>query len=257
MLALVQRLARDNKVAMRSFLRPFTATFNFALPARCAGCGTIVAESDQLCLDCWTQLRFLTGGGCIKCHIPMAVEGQICAPCLQHPPSHDGVRAAVAYGPVAREIAIRLKHGRHIGFARLMGRLMARLATNRDALLIPVPLHRWRLWARGFNQSVLIADQIARLTGNTVSKGILIREKATPLLGGLGAADRAKALRGAIKVPPAARAKLRDQAVYLVDDVYTSGATANAAARALKRAGAARVDILCWARVLRDDGIGN
>ncbi len=242
---------------MRSFVEPLKAVLDFALPARCAGCGSIVTASDQLCVNCWTQLRYLTGEGCLKCNIPLEVSGQICGPCLQKPPSHDGVRAAVVYGPISRDIAIRLKHGRHIGFARLMARSMSRLVTDRGALLVPVPLHRWRLWRRGFNQSVLLADNIARLSGNSVHKDVLTRVKSTPPLGGLGAAARSKALQGAIKVPPTARGELRNKIVYLVDDVYTSGATANAAAKALKRAGAARVEIICWARVLKDDARGN
>ncbi len=187
----------------------------------------------------------------------MAVAGQVCGPCLQTMPSHDGVNAAVAYGPVAREIAIRLKHGRRIGFARLMAQSMARTVTDKKALMLPVPLHRWRIWHRGFNQSLYLANHIARLTGNSVRHDLLLRTKPTPVLGGLSGKARAKALQGAIKVPRHARPLLLNQNIYLVDDVYTSGATANACARALKRAGAARVEIVCWARVLREEDVSN
>lgn len=183
----------------------------------------------------------------------MSLPGLICAPCLAHPPSHDGVRAAVAYGGVASDVAIRLKHGRRIGLATTMGKAMSRHIDGPNSLLIPVPLHRWRLWRRGFNQSALLARKIEGLTGTPYRLDLLERVKPTPTLGGLGGADRKKALRGAIRVPKDKWPEVRDKYVTLVDDVYTSGATANACAAALKRAGAARVTVLCWARVLRDD----
>jgi ComF family protein len=230
----------------------FASILDFALPPRCASCGAIQKEADSLCGSCWQKLSFLTGAGCALCNAPIAVAGQICAPCLAHPPQHDGVLAAVRYDDVTSGIAIRLKHGRRTGLARLMAKAMARAATDADALLIPVPLHRWRLWRRGFNQSVLLARGIAKQSGHIVRHDLLLRVKATPMLGGLGAAKRATALVGAMKVSAEARMHLRDRHIYLVDDVYTSGATANAAAKALKRAGAARVTVLCWARVFKD-----
>jgi ComF family protein len=173
---------------------------------------------------------------------------------MQIPPDHDGVRAAVAYGNVARTVVLRLKHGRRIALARFIGAIMARkLDPKPGALLVPVPLHRWRIWVRGFNQSLALAKEIAARTGFEIRGNALIRRKRTPVLGGLGAAQRAKAVSGAFAVNPGVRDMVRGKAIVLVDDVYTSGATANACARALKRAGASSVIVLCWARVLRDD----
>jgi ComF family protein len=225
---------------------------DFALPPRCAGCGTIVDEGRTICLECWNSLTFITGRGCLRCGLPMEVENLVCAPCLQHPPNHDGACAAVRYGGVASDIAIRLKHGRRIGLAKLMAKVMARHVPGTPVLMVPIPLHRWRIWNRGFNQSLLMARELAKLTGQDVNFECLIRTKSTPTLGGLGAKDRASALRGAFKVPPEQRAIVRDANILLIDDVYTSGATANAAALALKRAGAARVSLLCWARVIKE-----
>lgn len=225
----------------------------FALPPRCAGCGQIVAQDLELCVACWQSLDFLTGEGCDRCGVPLSGGLVTCAPCLQAPPVHDGVLAAVAYGDVARHLALRLKHSRRIGLARLFAKLMAGKLEGLNGLLIPVPLHRWRLWQRGFNQSALMARHLSVASGLPVSIDALERSKATPVLRELGRHDREKAVRGAFRVPPAAREMMEGRNVILVDDVYTSGATANACARALKQAKAKEVKLLCWARVRLDD----
>jgi predicted amidophosphoribosyltransferase len=117
-------------------------------------------------------------------------------------------------------------------------------------LIVPVPLHRWRLWRRGFNQSGLLAREIARLRQQRLVVDALVRRKPTPALGGLGRSARARVLSGAIAVHPRRRAQLRGARIVLVDDVMTSGATTDACVGALKRAGAERVRIACFARVL-------
>ncbi|MBK8629188.1 MAG: ComF family protein [Sphingomonadales bacterium] len=230
----------------------------FALPPRCAGCGMIVEQDDELCAPCWSALDFLDGEGCASCGVPMGQPGLICGRCLQSPPDHDGARAAVAYGGLARDLVVRLKHGRRMGLARLMALIMARHAAGmRDALLVPVPLHRWRIWRRGFNQSMLLARHLSARTGLAVDAQVLTRRKATPMLGPLSARQRAKAVKGVFAVSPEGRPRIAGRHILLVDDVHTSGATANACAKALKRAGAASVTLLCWARVLQDEGPGN
>ncbi len=134
----------------------------------------------------------------------------------------------------------------------MMARLMAaRLSVAGEGwIFVPVPLHRWRLWRRGFNQAGLLAREIARLRGGALAVDGLVRRKATPVLGGLGRKARARALVGAIGVNPARAARLRGAKVVLVDDVLTSGATTDACVSALKRAGAERVVVACFARVL-------
>ncbi len=224
----------------------------FSLPPRCAGCGQIVAEDDQLCVACWQSLEFLTDSGCTLCGYPLTPSELICAPCLLVPPEHDGVRAAVSYGDVARAIILRFKHGGRTGLAKFIAEAMLRNITIGDALIIPVPLHRWRMWARGFNQSALIASRLAALSGNPLLLDGINRARRTPILRGLGAAERSKAVRGVFAIGTDKQALIKERLVYLIDDVYTSGATTNACAKLLKKAGATQVIVLCWARVLRE-----
>lgn len=175
----------------------------------------------------------------------------MCGACLRDPPRHAGVRAAVAYGPVPRALALRLKYGGRIAFAETMALRMRRLLPTEAEMLVPVPLHRWRLWSRGFNQAALIADALATLSGTAHDRTLLVRRRRTAVLRGLGGRQRASAVAGAFAITAAQR--VVGKAVVLVDDVYTSGATADACTRVLLRAGARSVTILCWARVLSED----
>ncbi len=232
---------------------PLARIADFALPPRCPGCGAITGADHRFCADCWGKLHFLGPPWCARCHLPFEFdrgEGAVCAPCLAAPPPHDGVRAAVAYGDVARGVALKLKYGGRLACAETMARAMLRLMPEGTDLLVPVPLHRWRIWSRGFNQAALVAASLSRARGVPADPLLLRRTKATPLLRGLGARQRARAVAGAFALAPGAAAKIAGRTIVLVDDVHTSGATGSACARLLKRHGAARVILLCWARVL-------
>ena len=232
--------------------RPILApVIDYVLPPRCPGCGAIVEADHRFCVSCWRQLEFLTGEGCARCSIPLGVnDGLSCGRCLANPPAFDGVVAAVAYGEIARRVALRLKYSRRPGLARTIAvAITPRLALDEQAVVVPVPLHRWRLWSRGFNQSHAIGTAIARHFGRTSRPDILVRTRATPPLRGMNPSERRRTVRGAFAVSE----KLDGQTVYLIDDVFTTGATADACARVLKRAGASRVIVICWARVIRDD----
>jgi ComF family protein len=236
----------------RSALRPI---LDFALPPRCPGCGAVTDEPHRFCLTCWSALTFLGEPCCARCALPFEYgEGAevVCGRCLAEPPAYDRLRAAVAYGDMARAVALKLKYGGRPGVAETMARFMERhLDTAGAPMLAPVPLHRWRIWRRGYNQAALIAGALARRAGLEARLDLVERVKATPVLRGMSPRERKAAVRAAFRVNPKRKAALEGKAVILVDDVYTSGATTNACARILRRAGAARVDILCWARVVR------
>ena len=231
--------------------RLFRFVLDFGLPARCGGCGTIVDDVDSFCSGCWKELDFLQGG-CSICGLPLeATDAEVCGACLARPPRLDRIRAAVAYGEISRSIALRLKYGRKVGLARTMSRYMRPLLGElpAEAILVPVPLHRSRLWRRGFNQSVLVARELSKRTGVPVAADALQRVRATPPLKGLNMRQRRRTVAGAFR--PNRNVDLRGRTIILVDDVMTTGSTANACARILKRAGAERVDLVSWARVIR------
>jgi ComF family protein len=223
---------------------------DFALPPRCGGCGEVIDEVGAFCADCWSRSAWLGNAGCQRCGLPLAgTEIETCGRCMADPPKLDRMRAAVAYDELPRSIALRLKYGRKVALARTMARYMEPLRSDwhEDALIVPVPLHRWRLWQRGFNQSALVARELARLWGMRSEPAALRRNKRTRPLKGLNHSQRRKAVSGAFEACPSVKG--RD--IILIDDVLTSGSTAEACARALRRAGAGRIELICWARVVR------
>ena len=242
---------------MRGIGKAWRAIAGLVLPPRCPGCGAVTAADHQFCATCFAALRFLGPPWCARCAVPFAhdrgPEG-VCADCHFDPPAHHGARAAVAYGDIARALALRLKYGGRIALATTAARLMARLLPGDAALLVPVPLHRWRLWSRGFNQAALLADALGCDAGLPTDPFVLTRPRRTPSLRGLTREQRARAVRAAFATDPQRRGKLKGKHIVLIDDVYTTGATADACARTLLKGGAARVTVLCWARVLDEGG---
>jgi ComF family protein len=241
---------------------PFRAAFDLVLPPRCPGCGDIVDGDDRFCAACFAQLLFLGPPQCACCGDPLPHDtgpDAQCGACLAAPPPYDRARAALAYGGPARTVVLALKHGRRLHLARLMARAMLRAAGTlpAEALIVPVPSHRWRLWQRGFNQAALIAGQLARQGGHRLAVDALERVKPTPLTRGLNRRQRQKNAEGAFRV--ARPGLVRDRPVVLIDDVMTTGATVSACAARLKQAGARHVEVLTFAKTLRDwhqmDGI--
>jgi ComF family protein len=209
-------------------------------PPRCPLCGAALAEQDGLCAECWGLLD-IPGGEADGAQLSHAVP----------------VHAATYYNDASRRLVLDYKHGGRITHARLLARLIAaRLpdpaAGSAKPLLVPVPLHRWRLWSRGFNQAALLAGELAKMGKGEALVDGLVRRKRTPSLGGLGRDARDQVLAGAITVPPRRVRRIAGRDVVLVDDVFTSGATARVCAAALVGAGARSVRVACFALV--DEG---
>lgn len=239
--------------AIRHALEP---VLDFVFPPRCPACGGGVGRHGGLCGECWAGLAIPSEPWCATCQRPFGEsgpqDGAICAPCLAHAPRHDGIFAATLYTPVARKLVLAFKHGRRIAMAPMLARLIAARLPDEgsDRLIVPVPLHRWRLWARGYNQAALLARELEKLGKGRLHVDALERRKRTPSLGGLGRKARRRMLAGAIAVRLQTRPMLKSRDILLVDDVLTSGATTDACIRALRQAGVRSVRIACFSRVL-------
>ena len=228
---------------------------DLVFPPRCPLCGTAIVAQNGLCPACWQQLVLPGDPGCRTCARPFKQsipQGAMCAPCMADPPRHDGIAAATLYNDASRRLVLALKHGNRIALSQMMGGLIAGRMSDVDAdwLVVPVPLHRWRLWRRGYNQAAELARALARQRGARLGVAVLERRKATPSLGGLGRGARQRVLSGAIAVSRRHRPLVKGARIVLVDDVLTSGSTSDACVAALKRAGAREVVIGCFARVL-------
>src|SRR5436190_7627371 len=233
----------------------FGLAVDVALPQVCAACREPVG-AEGLCAACWSKLSLIAPPYCERLGIPFAYDpgpGVLSMQAITDPPAYHRARAAVRYDDVARTLVHALKYGDRLDLAPTMGRWMARagreLLADADAL-IPVPLHWRRLWARRFNQSALLAKAIGQENGIAVTDGVLKRVKATAQQVGLSQAERAQNVQGAFGVPTERKAEVAGRRLVLVDDVLTSGATSDACARALLRAGARSVDLLVFARVV-------
>ena len=237
--------------------RPLQAMIDLVLPPRCPGCRTLVDGDGRFCTECWLALQFITAPMCCRCGTPFEIDRGVdaqCGPCLAEPPRYTQARAALVYGGPARKVLLALKHGDRQYLARMMAVHMARAGAamlTPDVLVVPVPLHRWRLWQRGFNQAALLARALAAGSGAALGVDALLRVKATPPSAGMGRAARARNVRGVFRVRD--RAQVRGRTIVLVDDVMTTGATADACARVLRRAGARAVHVLTFARAVRRD----
>lgn len=227
------------------------------LPARCLICDAMVAMPGQLCPPCFRKTKFVTDPCCHRCGRPFEHDGQggramICTRCAAHPPPWRQARAALWYDDHSRRIILPFKHGDRVETAAALAWHMARTgaALLQDAdCIVAVPLHRRRLLKRRYNQSALLAQALARLSGRPAIPDALRRIHATPPLQGMGPALRAATVAGAFSVEPSRLGSIQGQRVLLVDDVLTTGATAEACVRTLLTAGASQVDLLVAACV--------
>jgi len=225
------------------------------LPPACAACGRATGSADGLCVPCWTSIDFIAPPVCEVYGTPFGyamAPGMLSAAAIADPPPFDKARAAVLYGPVAKALVHQLKYRDRPEVGKTMAQAMRRAGAELIAgshVIVPVPLHRWRLWRRRFNQAAVLAQHLSQASGLSCDPLALTRVRRTHQQVGLSSREREANVRGAFRVPEDRRAAIARRTILLVDDVYTSGATAKAASRALKRAGADAVHVLTFARV--------
>jgi len=235
---------------------PLRLALNTALPPLCPSCRDPVGGGAGLCASCWSKLSPIERPFCEKLGIPFTYDpgpGIYSMQAIADPPAYTRARAAVRYDEIARTMVHALKYGDRLDLApvmaRWMGRVGAELLGDADVIL-PVPLHWRRIWARRFNQSATLSQHLSRASGVPASFTALKRVKATPQQVGLSKSERATNVQGAFRVDADGKAEIARRHVLLIDDVLTSGATVDACARALLRAGARQVDVLVFARVV-------
>jgi ComF family protein len=233
-----------------------TGAGNVIAPAVCLSCHGRISAHDALCAACWQRISFITPPLCDRLGLPLPFgDGGtplISAAAAADPPPYDRARAAAVFDQVVRELIHGFKYTDRHEARRLLGRWMtgagAELLADAD-LIVPVPMTRWRLIRRQFNQAALLAREIAHASGVTFDPFVLRKTRGTPTQVGSSARQRAENVAGAFAVPEAARRRVADRAIVLVDDVITTGATVSACARALRAAGARRIDVLAAAMV--------
>ena len=228
------------------------------LPPRCLACGTAVGKAGVLCAECWRGLTFLGLPCCAICGLPFEFDlghSVLCGDCARRAPSFDHARAALRYDDASRKLILGFKHGDRLHPAPAFGQWLKRAGAEliRDAdLAVPVPLHWTRLFARRYNQAAVLANALRAAGGPPVAPDTLQRARATPPQGRGNREARHRNVAAAFAVRPGHG--FAGKRLLLIDDVFTTGATVSECARILKRAGAARVDVLTLARTVREAG---
>lgn len=234
-----------------------TVCLNAILPPRCLRCRVGVDRPGALCATCWEAIDFLAPPMCVVCGYPFELEpaeGPVCGACMRRRPAYDRARSVMAYDAGSRDLVLGFKHADRTEGAPAYATWMARAAADLlddIGLIAPVPLHRWRLLKRRYNQSALLANRMGRRTGIRVAPELLVRRRNTPSQGAMTTDGRWRNVQGVFGVHPRHTGRITGQRVLLVDDVLTTGATVEACARALRKAGAAGVDVVTLARVVR------
>ena len=226
------------------------ATADLIVPPCCLACRTPLVTHHVLCGACWRGVRFIRPPLCDVTGIPLPYdtgERVVSALALAHPPAYDRARAVAHFSDSMRTLVHQFKYADRHDARQLFGRWLAE--AGRELLqgidvIVPVPMSRLRLLLRRFNQAAVLACELGRQTGIAVDPHLLVRARSAPRQVGLTRDQRRRNMAGAFHVPPARLPRLNGRSILLIDDVITTGATVNACARALKRAGAQRVEVL-------------
>ena len=233
---------------------------DLVLPPRCIVTGTIVDRHGLISAEAWGALNFIADPLCVRCGLPFdfdtgeAREGNLCGACLKNPPVYDKARAALIYDDASRDVVLGFKHGDQTqnvpSFMPWLLQAGQGMLEKAD-YLVPVPLHRWRIFKRRFNQSALMAQYLSKETKIPCLLDALYRTRATETQGHLKPEQRKRNVRNAFAVTPNKKDIIKNKNIILLDDVYTTGSTVSECSKTLLKAGAASVSILTLARVVK------
>jgi ComF family protein len=245
----------------RVLRRGATLVVDALLPPLCLGCHAVVETPGTLCAPCWAKVGWLAPPLCACCGLPFEFDPGLvaaadlrCAACLRDPPAFTRARAVFRYDEASRNLILAFKHADRTHAAPAFGQWLARAGgevLEQADIVAPVPLHWLRLAWRRYNQSALIAQTAARTANRRCVPDLLVRSRRTPPQGELGRAERRRNVRRAFAIDPRHAGAVRGARILMVDDVFTTGATAEECARTLLAGGAAAVDVLTLARVVR------
>ena len=224
-------------------------------PPQCISCEAATSDAFGLCPTCWGGLPLISKPYCQRLGTPFAVDygaDMLSPAAIADPPRFDKARAVALHDGAARDLVSRFKYGERLDMARLMARMMVQAGgdvLNGADLIVPVPMHRLRLWRRRYNQAAILANEVGRLAAIPVNLHALERIKRTPPQVGLKRNERRTNLAGAFRMAKEATLTLQGRHVVVIDDVRTTGSTLNACAHILRKAGASRIDVLTFTLV--------
>lgn len=231
------------------------AGLDVIFPPLCLGCQARLVNHDALCPECWRQIDFIRPPLCDRLGLPLPYDiggTMISAAAAAYPPPFERARAVARYDGLMRKLIHDFKFNDTHDARRLFGRWLSQTAPElikAADCIVPVPLARLRLLSRRYNQAQILAAELSRQSVKPCLPLALVRTRSTARQIGLTRRERERNVSGAFAVAPGAIAQIAGKSVLLIDDVMTTGATVSAATKALKKAGAARVDVLALALV--------
>ncbi len=246
--------------ARKQVLSYMSKGLDFVLPPRCVVSGELVMKQGELSPAIWRHLDFISDPFCKCCGAPFEYEMQgedalatlHCISCFENKPPFTSARSALKYNDDSRNMILGFKHADKIhmvkAFTPWLRRAGQQMLGQAD-FIVPVPLHRLRLISRRYNQSAILANDLANNTGVESVPNALIRVRATPTQGDLNTKERAKNVSRAFALNPVVKVKIQGKTIVLIDDVYTTGATVKECTKTLLKAGAGKVHVLTLARV--------
>ena len=242
---------------LKSLLKPIAnRLLDVVYPPLCMACGDNISENGSICAGCWADINFISDPQCEICGFPFDFEAQeasVCGRCIAVKPSFSKTRAVFVYDDTSSKMVTSFKYSdrteNRVAYAKWMMRVGEEMLREAD-FIVPVPLHIGKLVLRKYNQAALLAGELGKMTCGKVLQAALIRKKYTKTQATFSYKARFKNISGAFKVNPRYINMLKNKKILLIDDVITTGATAEECAKILKKAKVARVEVLTLAKTL-------